>query len=135
MKRMSLIAGVMAGVVVAAAPASAKLALNTIDDTATMSAGGRVVRVSGPIGCSAAERASIRVTVTQRATATVAEGRWTGTCSRRSRTWTARQVRVRGAGAFRAGRAEACALGVTRKAGDATDAKQWCEVVTLVAGG
>jgi len=115
-----------------AAPASAGVSFNTIDGDATLDAARRIVQVTGPIRCSQAEQATIRVTVSQRATGAVAEGRWRGRCRRTTRRWTATAV-AQGSATLQTGTARACALGVTRKGGTATDAKQWCETVRLVA--
>jgi hypothetical protein len=104
-----------------AAPASAGVSFNTIDRKTTLDADGRIVAATGPIRCSAVERATIRVTVTQRRTGAVAEGTWQGRCGRTTRTWTAKRFALRGAATFQPGAARACALGVTRRAGQATD--------------
>ena len=125
---MALIAATMAALT---ASASAGVSFNTIDREATLDAGGHVVDATGPIRCSQLERARIRVTVSQRATGAVAEGRWRGRCRRTTRTWTARRFVQRGAAIFEAGTAQACALAVTRTAERATDAKQWCRTIEL----
>jgi hypothetical protein len=114
-----------------AVPASAGVSFNTIDRQARLDAGGRVVAVTGPIRCSRLERARIRVTVSQRTTGAVAEGRWRGLCRRTTRTWTAKRFVPHGSAIFQAGTAQACALAVTRRADRATDAKQWCRTIEL----
>lgn len=116
----------------APAPAPARVRVNTIDQVASLDGAGRVAQVTGPIGCTQAERATIRVTLSQRTTGAVAEGRWQGVCRRSTRRWTARRVVVQGSARFRTGRAQACALGVTRRRGRVTDARQWCQEVRLV---
>jgi hypothetical protein len=132
MKRAPFVTTLVAASIALAAPASAGVVLNTIDRDVSLDGAGRVVAVTGPIRCTEAERASIRVTVTQRATGAVSEGRWRGTCRRTTTTWTAKRFVRHGSAAFRPGTARACALGVTRRAGTVTDAKQWCEAVRLV---
>ena len=126
-----LVTALVATLTAPAASASAGVVLNTIDRTASLDAARGNVEVTGPIRCSQAERATIRVTVSQRTTGAVAEGSWRGRCRRATRAWTAR-AELQGAATFRTGRARACALGVTRRGGTATDAKQWCETIRLV---
>ena len=65
-----------------AATAFAKVVFNTIDPVAIVTDNGRQIIVTGPIGCTESQRAQLRVTVTQRSTAAVAEGRC-GTLSHR----------------------------------------------------
>jgi hypothetical protein len=48
---------------------------NTIDPVAVGADHGQHILVTGPIACTAGERAQLRVTVTQRATGAIAEGR------------------------------------------------------------
>src|SRR2546429_428902 len=61
--------------------AFAKVVLNTIDPVATLAEKGRHITVTGPIAVTAGERTLLRVTVSQRTTGAVAEGRtiFTGT--------------------------------------------------------
>jgi hypothetical protein len=132
-KRLGLVTTLLAAMTALAPTASAGVVLNTIDGEASLDDAGRLVAVTGPIRCDRAERATIRVTVSQRSTGAVTEGRWRGTCGRTTATWTAKRFVPRGAATFRPGSAKACALGVTRGAGTVTDAKQWCEPVRLVA--
>lgn len=53
----------------------AKVARNTIDPIAALAGNGHHLSVTGPIGCTAGQWAELRVTVTQRTTGAVAEGR------------------------------------------------------------
>jgi hypothetical protein len=132
LKRVLLVTALMATTMIAlTASASAGVVLNTIDHEAILGAGGRLVAVTGPLRCSGVERARIRVTVSQRTTGAVAEGRWRGLCRRTTTTWTAGKFVPHGAAMFQAGTAQACALAVTRRAQRATDAKQWCRTITL----
>jgi hypothetical protein len=132
LKRAPLVMALMATTMTAlSASASAGVVLNTIDCEASLDAGGHVVEATGPIRCSQVERATIRVTVSQRTTGAVAEGRWRGLCRRTTRTWTAKRFVPHGSASFEAGRARACALAVTGRAERATDAKQWCRTIEL----
>jgi hypothetical protein len=131
LRRTLCVTSVVAAMTALAAPAFAGVALNTIDRHATLDEGGRVVQVTGPIGCSQVERATIRVTVSQRTTGAVAEGRWRGRCAPTARTWTVRRFVQQGSATFETGTARVCALGVTRSGAKVTDAKQWCQTVRL----
>jgi hypothetical protein len=125
------VTGFVAAMTALSTPAFAGVALNTIDRHATLDKAGRVVQVTGPIGCSQVERATIRVTVSQRTTGAVAEGRWRGRCRPTARTWTVRRFVQQGSAAFETSTAQVCALGVTRRGTKVTDAKQWCQTVRL----
>jgi hypothetical protein len=106
------------------------LAKANIDRNATVSANGRRLVVTGPVSCQKAQVFSIRVTVTQRRTAAVAEGRARRICTGVKQHWRATALDASGA-PFKPGTAKACALGVTGREGRATDAHQWCAQVTL----
>jgi hypothetical protein len=132
LKRAPVVIALMAATMTAlTASASAGVVLNTIDREASLDAGGHVVAVTGPIRCSQVERATVRVTVSQRTTGAVAEGQWRGLCRRSTRTWTAKRFVPQGSATFQAGGAQVCALAVTRRAERATDAKQWCRAIEL----
>jgi hypothetical protein len=132
MKREGMLAvAVLVATALMAAPADARMVVQ-FDTQAALLQSGRLLRVKGPVGCSRTERMAIRVTVTQRAAGAVAEGWWRGLCRVRRATWTAREVGIQGRQVFRAGRAQACALGTTRRAGRVTEAHQWCETIRLV---
>jgi len=133
LKRELLVVALMATTMIALpASASAGVVLNTIDREAILGAGGRVA-VTGPLRCSGVERARIRVTVSQRTTGAVAEGRWRGLCRRTTKTWTATRFVPHGAAMFKTGTAQVCALAVTRRAERPTDAKQWCRRIKLTS--
>jgi hypothetical protein len=131
-RRALFVATLIAAMAALTAPAGAGVVLNTIDREATLDDAGRVVETTGPIRCSARERASIRVTISQRTTGAVAEGRWRGGCRLTTTTWTARRFAPHGSATFQPGMAKACALGITRRDSEVTDAKQWCRTVRLV---
>jgi hypothetical protein len=76
----------LAGVLVAPT-AFAKIATNTIDPLAIVTDNGLHIIVTGPIACTEGERAYLRVTVSQRATAAVAEGRTLITCTGNTQQW------------------------------------------------
>jgi hypothetical protein len=67
--------------VLIARTAFARIVGNTIDPDAIVTDNGRHLIVTGPISCTAGERAFLRVTVTQRSTGAVAEGRTRLTCT------------------------------------------------------
>lgn len=131
-RRALFVTALVAALTALAGRASAGVSFNTIDREAAIEDGGHVAEITGPIRCTAAERATIRVIVSQRSTGAVAEGRWRGTCRRTTRTWTAKRFVLEGSATFRPGAAQACALAVTRRATSVTDAKQWCRAVRLV---
>jgi hypothetical protein len=114
-------------------PALARVVVNTIDPVAIVADDGRHVVVSGPITCTANERAYLRVTVAQRATGAVAEGRTLITCTGDSQTWEVHAA-TQGKKTFQAGPATAVALGRTTTRGDVTDANEWLVEITLVEG-
>ena len=118
---------------VCAAPmAFAKIALNTIDAVAIVADNGRHIVVTGPIACTAPERAYLQVTVSQRATGAVAEGRTLITCTGARQQWEV-HASTQGNEAFDVGTATAVAIARTTSRGDTTDAHQWLVNITLVA--
>jgi pimeloyl-ACP methyl ester carboxylesterase len=124
---LALVVAVLGG----AEAASAFLTANTIDELATYKKHGRLVRVTGPIACTRGERVSIRVTVTQRATAARARGRWKGRCTGEVQQWQVAARRpplVR----FENGRGRFSAVARTRAGARVTDRRRWCERVTVV---
>lgn len=120
-------------VVFIAPPVLARIVLNTIDPVAIVAADGRHLVLTGPITCTANERAYLRVTVAQRETGAVAEGRTLITCSGGTQQWEVHAA-TQGEKAFQAGPATAVALGRTTTRGDVTDANQWLVEITLVEG-
>lgn len=129
----SLIAvGLAIVLLTAAGAASAFVSANTIDRQATLRADGERVRVTGPIGCSAGERVSIGVTVTQGATEAPARRRWTARCTGELQHWQVRASARRGT-RFEVGRGKVCAVARTRSASYVTDTHKWCEPVLLSA--
>ncbi len=116
----------------AASLALARITYNTIDPIAVVADNGRHLIVTGPLNCTAGERAYLRVTVTQRTTGAVAEGSSFVTCAGVIQQWEV-HAQTQGAASFVAGAATAVALGTTSSRGKATDAHQWLVNVTLVA--
>jgi hypothetical protein len=114
-----------------AAPASARVVANTVDPVAIVTDDGRHLVVTWPITCTANERAYLRVTVTQRTTGAVAEGRTLLTCSGDAQQWEVHAATL-GKKTFEAGPAAAVALGRTTTRGDTTDANQWLVEITLI---
>jgi len=76
----------LAGVFVASM-AFARIVQNTIDPVAVVTDNGRHLIVTGPLTCTARERAHLRVTVTQRSTGAVAEGRTLLSCTGNTQQW------------------------------------------------
>jgi alpha-beta hydrolase superfamily lysophospholipase len=111
--------------------ASAFISANTIDEHATYTRDGARVRVTGPIGCTREERIAIRVTVTQRATGARARKTWTSRCTGELQHWQVR-ARARHGKRFQTGKGRVCAVAQTRNSSRVTDARKWCERVTVV---
>jgi hypothetical protein len=112
-------------------PAFAGIALNTIDFVAYLTESGRELTVTGPIVCTAGERLTLRVAVTQRSTGAVAEGRTRLMCTGALQQWAVHVVSHTKA-TFTAGAATAVALVRTTAQGEPTDAHQWLVECTLV---
>jgi hypothetical protein len=134
--RKGVVCLVLAAVVMALAgaflarTASAGIQVNTVDAVAQMTGNGRHLLVTGPIGCTAGERAHIRVTVTQRTTGAVAEGHTLVRCAGDTQQWAVR-ASTRGRETFEEGPAVAVALARTTAGGVATDTHQWLVAITL----
>ena len=124
------IALTLAGVFVART-AFAKITFNTIDPVGIVADNGRSVTLTGPIAITAGERASLRVTVTQRTTGAVAEGHAILTGTGTTNQWEITAT-VEGRETFEAGPATAVAIARTSLHGHATDAHQWLVNITLV---
>ncbi|MGH8583369.1 MAG: hypothetical protein ACREWG_11410 [Gammaproteobacteria bacterium] len=92
---------------------------------------GRHLIVTGPIACTASERAYLRVTVTQRETGAGAVGRTRIICTGDTQQWEVHAA-TRGKESFQEGRATAVALARTTDRGDATDAQPCLVNITLV---
>ena len=120
----------LAGVFVAR-PAFARLVLNTIDPVGIVADNGRHVTLTGPLAVTAGEQISLRVTVTQRSTGAVAEGRAILTGTGTTNQWEVTAA-VEGDETFEAGPATAVAIARTSAGGQATDAHQWLVNITLV---
>jgi hypothetical protein len=126
-----LVAMVMAfGGVCIAPTAFAGISANTIDSVAIVTDNGRHIIVTGPIVCTENERAHLRVTVTQRATGAVAQGRTRITCTGDTQQWEV-HASTQGKETFEEGSATAVALGRTTTRGETTDAHQWLVDITL----
>jgi hypothetical protein len=126
----SAIVLMLAGLV-AAPLAFAKLTLNTIDPVAVLADRGRLVIATGPITCTHGEQAFLRVTVTQRATGAMAEGRSRIVCTGNSQHWEVHAA-TQGKATFDEGPAVAVAIARTADHGEITDAHQWFVNITLV---
>jgi hypothetical protein len=108
----------------------ARIVRNTMDPIAVLAGNGHHLAVTGPIACTAGQRAELRVTVTQRTTGAVAEGRTSVTCTGSDQIW---QVQLQKAGkeALEEGAATAVAVARTYDGGQVTDAHQWLVSMTL----
>ena len=111
--------------------AFARITANTIDLVAIVTDNGRHIIVTGPISCTEGERAYLRVTVTQRSTGAVAEGRTLITCTENTQQWEA-HASIQGEETFEEGPATAVAVAHTTGGGETTDAHQWLVNITLV---
>jgi len=133
-RKLSIAAVVAAllGAVVATA-ALARITRNTIDPVAIVTDAGRQIIATGPISCTAGERALLHVTLTQRATGAVAEGRTRAKCRGEDvqQQWKV-HASTHGDESFAAGVASVVALARTTRRGESTDAHQWLVEVTLV---
>jgi hypothetical protein len=122
----------LVGFMLAVPTAFGKVVFNTIDGAALVTDGGRHIVITGPLSCTAGERAFLRVTVTQRETGAIAEGHTLVRCSGDIRQWEVHAT-VRGAAVFQQGLATAAALARTSAHGDISDSHQWLVNITLVA--
>lgn len=109
---------------------SRKIVNNTINPIAGLRDGGRRVTLTGPISCSQIERVDLRVTVTQRTTGAIAEGRARLVGTTQVQHWEVEAV-VRGDEFFDTGPATAVAYAISSRAGAPTDSHQWLVPVTL----
>ena len=114
-----------------ASVAFARITANTIDPVANVTDHGRHLIVTGPLGCTEGERSYLRVTVTQRATGAVAEGRTLITCTGATQRWKI-HASVQGEETFEEGPASVAALARTADGGQTTDAHQWLVDIMLV---
>jgi hypothetical protein len=110
---------------------NAKVVINTIDTVASVSDDGRHLVVTGPLSCTAGERAYLRVTVTQRTTGAIAEGSTLVVCTGTTQEWEVHAA-IQSREAFQAGAAVAVASARTTERGNTTDAHQWLVAITLV---
>ena len=120
-----LIAPIAAGTAVLAGrePALARIAKNTFEPTASLSAKGHVADGAALIECTEGERVKIRVTFTQGPA--IGEGRTQGECTGAETRYPVKVV-ARGSADFQPGRAEACAVAVDTDHGKVVDTRQWC---------
>jgi hypothetical protein len=129
MKRLSITLLAL-GLSAAAAPTFAGIALNTIDLVARVTESGQHTFLTGPISCTPGERVTLHVTVTQRSTGAVGQGRTRFTCSGALQQWDVRVVNHSPV-PFAEGTATAVALARTRVQGEPTDAHQWLVELSL----
>jgi pimeloyl-ACP methyl ester carboxylesterase len=125
-----VVVGLAVVVLTGAEAASAFVSGNTIDEQATYGKDGGLLRVTGPIRCTRGERVSIRVAVSQPATAARARSRWRGRCTGEVQRWQV-GLRARRGTRFENGRGRVCAVAKTRSESRVTDRRRWCERVTV----
>ena len=111
--------------------AFARTAANTIDPVGIVADKGRQVTVAGPLGATAGDRVELRVTVTQRSTGAMAEGRAFLTATGALQRWEV-EAAAEGGATFEAGPATAVAFARTTVDGKATDSHQWLVNITLL---
>ena len=111
--------------------AFAGVQINTINPVGIVADEGRHITVAGPLAATAGDRVELRVTVTQRSTGAVAEGRAFLTGTGALQRWEV-ETAAEGGATFEAGPATAVALARTTVGGKATDAHQWLVNITLV---
>ena len=102
----------------------ARIVRNTIDPVATIADDGRFITVTGPVSCNQVQWIDQRVTVTQRNTGAVAEGRSHFLCTPDVQQWTV-EAAAQGRSRFEEGPATAGAIAVTKVLGQPDDAHQW----------
>jgi hypothetical protein len=108
-----------------------------IDPVAALADGGRRVDVGGPLECNVGFQVQeLTVTVTQQRAPAAAVGKWKGDCSGRPGHWdTVAAVHGAGVAGLRPGPARICAVAEFAIGGQAAEAKQWCQDVTLLPEG
>ena len=129
---LALVSALFVVLALAAPTASGRVAYNTIDASALVADDDRHLVVTGPLACTAGERAYLRVTVTQRETGAIAEGNTLVLCTGDVRQWEVHAT-VQGAETLQQGSATAVASARTTTHGDTTDSHQWLVNITLVA--
>ena len=130
-RRTALALVLILAAVFAASIAYARVVFNTIDPVATATDDGLHLIVTGPVTCTQGERLHTRLTVTQRSTGAIAEGRTLDRCTGEAQQWEV-HASVVGRNAFEPGAATAVAIGRTADRGETTDAHQWLVEITLV---
>jgi hypothetical protein len=127
----SLASCVLAVLFAAPLPAFARVILNTIDASAIVTDAGRHLIVTGPLACTAGERAFLLVTVTQRSTGALAQGSTLINCTGETGQWEVHAT-TQGREAFQTGTATAVASARTMIRGETTDSHQWLVAIALV---
>src|SRR5437773_417585 len=112
-----------AAVLAGTTPLLAKIWVNTIYPTATLTANGRIADGAALIGCTEGERVEVTLTFTQGEA--IGEGRTQGDCTDVLTRYDVKVV-ARGAADFQPGPAEACAFAVNTARGKVVDTRHWC---------
>jgi hypothetical protein len=126
------VVGSLVGALLVGGTAHARVAYNTIDPVAMIEKGERGLIVGGPIACSVGERVHVLVTVTQRTTGAIAEGRGILMCTGDVMLW-AVEAEAQNDERFTQGESTAVAVAWTVRRGVTTDAHQWLVPITLIA--
>ena len=107
--------------------AMASMTSNTVKSTAELSQQGTRAEVGVLLRCDEPQRASLRVTLTQRSAdgRAVADGKRSVDCTTATRTF-AVKAEAREDDRFEDGKATACVLAVTKD-----DVRQWCKEISL----
>jgi hypothetical protein len=108
-----------------------------IDLVAELTEDARQVAIGGPLECSEGFKvADLAVTITQPGSPSAGVGKWKGACTGDVQHWdTLATIRGEGAATFAPGPATACAVAQFTIGGQAAEAKQWCQEVTLLPAG
>jgi hypothetical protein len=133
MIRKTLLAGLTVGmlVILTLQPASAVFGRNTFQHDANLDKHGRHVWVTALIACTAGERLSIQVTVSQESTLAVGHGRAETVCAPvdfddpDAFQYIPVRVVAKGRNSFGPGHAVATGFAITRHRGQITDVRQW----------
>jgi hypothetical protein len=106
-------------------------ARSTIADTARLSKGATAVSLAGIVHCPNCRTFTLGATVSQRTSGAVGQGGVRCVCHGVAERWLV-TARAREATRFKPGAARVCVWIIARgSGGEAIDAEQWCESVTL----
>jgi hypothetical protein len=113
-----LAAGVLTGTAVAAS------FRGSFDETDAIINPGNAVTVAGTIGCPNGDTVSVRATITQVYSSTVAEGTWSANCTGKTQRWTATATVTDGA-TLDPGCGQGAGLSIVSHDGTPVKVRQW----------